>query len=99
MATYFVDCGKDARTLFARTNVKDDNEINKCVLYYARCQKWGIKNGMEMLQNKLAFRKSIGGLSMDQILQLGTQQLRHDQASMFSKKGKKEKTENEDDKP
>lgn len=95
MANYFIDVGKDARSLFARTRVKDDNEINKCVLYYARCQKWGIKNGMEMLQNKLAFRKSIGGLSMDQILQLGTGQLRQNPSPLIEKKNKKDESEDE----
>lgn len=100
MATLFVSAGKDARELFARTNIKDDNEINKFVMYYARCKKWGIENGKDMLQNKLAMRKSQGGLSMDQILQLGTGSLRQDRRPFNGKKlSKKEQEEQESERP
>lgn len=92
-ANYFVSPGKDAKELFARTRIKDDNEINRYVLYIARCQKFGIKNGLEMLQNKLAMRKSINGMSLDELLQLGTQQLRREKQEAFTRRSDKEEKE------
>lgn len=71
-----IEPGEDVISLLMRTVFKDANEANASIIWYHKCDKWGIESGKQILLNKLASNVSIAGLSRDEVIQVATGILR-----------------------
>ncbi len=78
LANHFVKPGENVRELLMRTYLLDDKEANAAALFLNKCRMIHWKEGQEMLLDKLAARRSIGGLSMMQLLAGWIQQFPQD---------------------
>jgi hypothetical protein len=68
----FVHPGKDPRELLMRCIFKDERERNAAVLYYAKCEEFGLTEEKQILTNWLASTVSVRGLARRELLMAGT---------------------------
>ncbi len=71
MARDFVNPGDKPLQLLMRTNLFSDQEINAISLFMYKCDQIKWQEGKDLLLAKLAGRRSLNGLSMQQLLALG----------------------------
>ena len=73
MARDFVNPGDDPKQLLMRSNISR-READAAVLFLSKCEMFGIDVGEKIIHYWLTSRRSINGLSMQQLLALGIQQ-------------------------
>lgn len=68
----FVHPGKDPKELLMRCIFKDERERNAAVLYYAKCEEFGLEEEKQVLLSWLASTVAVRGLARRELAMVST---------------------------